>query len=40
MPMWEQVRDQVEEVYDGTTLQDLVEKERMQERQFAPDYAI
>jgi Rrf2 family protein len=40
MPMWEQVRDQVEEVYDGTTLQDLVEKERMQEQQFAPDYAI
>jgi DNA-binding IscR family transcriptional regulator len=40
MPMWEKVRDQVENVYDTTSLQDLVEKEQEQQRQFVLDYAI
>jgi Rrf2 family protein len=40
MPMWEKVRDQVENVYDSTTLQDLVERERAQTGELALDYAI
>ncbi len=36
-PMWERVRDRVEDVYDTTTLQGLVEKEQ---RQLALDYVI
>jgi len=40
MPMWEKVRDQVEDVYDTTTLQDLVQREQAQQGQLASDYAI
>ena len=40
LPMWERVRAQVEDVYDSTTLQDLVEKELANERLHAPSYHI
>lgn len=40
LPMWEKVRDQVEGVYDNTTLEDLVHKERQREEAFEVEYAI
>jgi Rrf2 family cysteine metabolism transcriptional repressor len=40
MPMWEKVRQQVEDVYEKTSLQDLVEKERANEWSYAPSYDI
>lgn len=38
--MWEKVRGAVSEVYDGTTLQDLVEEDRRRRRRYVPTYAI
>ena len=40
MPMWVQVRDNLEDVYDNISLQDLVEQERQRSRTYQPDYAI
>lgn len=40
MPMWEKVRHQIEDVYEHTTLQDLVEQEQKAAEQYVPDYAI
>jgi len=39
LPMWEQVRKAVSEVYDSTTFQDLVERARSKEG-YVPTYSI
>jgi DNA-binding IscR family transcriptional regulator len=38
--LWSAARKAVEEVYDGTTFQDLVEREAQFDRRAAGDYCI
>ncbi len=40
MPMWQRVREVVEDVYDNTTFLALVEQERELVEQYVPQYAI
>ncbi len=40
LPMWEKVRKAVLEVYDNTTLLDLVEEEQRKRGDYVPTYAI
>ena len=40
LPMWERAREALTEVYDSTSFQDLVELERLQQKQGVPDYCI
>jgi Rrf2 family protein len=40
MPMWKRAQEAITEVYDGTSLQDLVEDERRMHEEYVPFYAI
>lgn len=40
LPMWQKVRKATEEIYDGTTFQDLVDQERQGTRGYVPRYSI
>jgi len=40
MPLWQRVQDAVNAIYDGTTLQDLVDQDRQQCRRYVPSFSI
>jgi Rrf2 family protein len=40
LPMWERVRKAMSDVYDHTTLQDLVDQERQRAEKYVASYAI
>jgi Rrf2 family transcriptional regulator, cysteine metabolism repressor len=40
LPMWDRVNHAIAEVYDSTTLLDLVHQEAMKGERYAPSYAI
>jgi Rrf2 family protein len=40
LPMWERVNRAIAEVYDRTTLRDLVQQEALRGERYAPSYAI
>lgn len=40
LPLWTEVRDAMSDVYDTTTFEDLVEKERRMQDEYVPQYAI
>jgi Rrf2 family protein len=40
LPMWEKVKQAISNVYDNTTLQDLVQQEAQKHRAYVPSYAI
>jgi len=40
MPMWEKVQKAVNDIYDNTTFQELVDQERKKLERFTPSYSI
>lgn len=40
LPVWNRVREAIDEVYDGTTFEELVENARRAEEQYVPTYTI
>ena len=40
LPMWEKVQNAISDVYDNTTIQDLVDQEKKKNMKFVANYAI